>query len=148
MTLDAVLARATAKRVESRFASCAEFAQAAKAALFAVPGPWHHQQQYTAAGVVLRARDPYPQAPGYPRPRTPAQPYRNAPPPTTPAQPYPHAHTPPTTPAQPHPHAPRPSTGGSALPPRRGTARPGTIDFPGGRNHPGYIVPPQQRRPP
>ncbi|WP_063056345.1 serine/threonine-protein kinase [Nocardia salmonicida] len=147
-TLDAVLARATAKRVESRFASCAEFAQAAKAALFAVPGPWHHQQQYTAAGVVLRARDPNPQAPGYPRPRTPAQPYRNAPPPTTPAQPYPHAHTPPTTPAQPHPHAPRPSTGGSAMPPRRGTARPGTIDFPGGRNHPGYIVPPQQRRPP
>ncbi|MGW0325005.1 MULTISPECIES: serine/threonine-protein kinase [unclassified Nocardia] len=146
-TLDAVLARATAKRVESRFASCAEFAQAAKAALFAVPGPWHQQQQqYTAAGVVLRARESYPQAPGYSRPPTPAQPYRNAPPPTTPAQPHPHVQ--PTTPAQPHPHAPRPSTGGPAIPPRRGSARPGTIDFPGGRNHPGYIVPPQQRRPP
>ncbi len=144
-TLDAVLARATAKRVDARYASCAEFATAAKAALFAVPGPWHHQQQYSPAGVVLRAREPYPQAPGHPRPQTPAQPYRNVPPPTT-AQPHPH--TPPTTPAQPHPHAPRPSTGGPAVPPRRGTARPGTIDFPGGRNHPGYIVPPQQRRPP
>lgn len=144
-TLDAVLARATAKRVDARYASCAEFAQAAKAALFAVPGPWHHQQQYSPTGVVLRARESYPQAPAYPRPQTPAQPYRNAPPPM-PAQP--HTHTPPTTPAQPHPHAPRPSTGGPAVPPRRGTARPGTIDFPGGRNHPGYIVPPQQRRPP
>lgn len=142
-TLDAVLARATAKRVESRFASCAEFAHAAKAALFAAPGPWHQQQQYTAAGVVLRARESYPQAPGR---HTPAQPYRNAPPPTTPAQPHPHVQ--PTTPAQPHPHAPRPSAGGPTIPPRRGSARPGTIDFPGGRNHPGYIVPPQQRRPP
>ncbi|MFE1597160.1 serine/threonine-protein kinase [Nocardia sp. NPDC058705] len=139
-TLDAVLARATAKRVDLRFDSCAEFAHAAKAALFAVPGPWHHQQQYSPTGVVLRARESYPQPP---RPHTPAQPYRNAPPPTPP-QPHPHVH--PTTPAQPHTHAPR--TGGPAVPPRRGATRPGTIDFPGGRNHPGYIVPPQQRRPP
>ncbi|MFD3506283.1 serine/threonine-protein kinase [Nocardia sp. NPDC058666] len=148
-TLDAVLARATAKQAHARFASCAEFAQAAKAALFAVPGPWHHQQQYTAAGVVLRARDPYPQGPAYPRPHTPAQPYRNAPPPTPP---QPHtAHPPTSTPPQPHPTStppPRPSTGGAAIPPRRGAPRPGTIDLPGGRNHPGYIVPPQHRRPP
>ncbi|MFC6013870.1 serine/threonine-protein kinase [Nocardia lasii] len=134
-TLDAVLARATAKRVEARYASCAEFAQAARAALFAAPGPWHHQQQTGPGGVVLRARESYPPAPGYAHPAGyPQQPYRNSPAPNTPAQP--------------HPHAPRPSTGTTAIPPRRGTTRPGTIDFPGGRNHPGYIVPPQHRRPP
>ncbi|WP_084760083.1 protein kinase domain-containing protein [Nocardia mangyaensis] len=125
-TLDAVLARATAKHPDGRFASCAEFAAAAKAALLAVPGPWHHEQP-TASGVVLRAREPYAR-------------------PSTPPQGYPR--TPPATPAQPHPHPPRPTTGGTPIPSRRGTPRPGIIDFPGGRNHPGYIVPPQQRRPP
>ncbi|MEV6214259.1 protein kinase [Nocardia sp. NPDC051833] len=145
-TLDTVLARATAKQPGARYDSCAEFAGAARAALFAVPGPWQHQRhQQTATGVVLRAREPYPQQP-YSRPATPPQPYRQAPP-TTPAQP--HTQVPrPATPAQPYPHAPRPTTGNTAIPPRRGTQRPGTIDFPGGRNHPGYIVPPQPRRPP
>ncbi|WP_347567325.1 protein kinase [Nocardia sp. AG03] len=128
-TLDAVLARATAKRPEARFASCAEFAQAAKSALFAAPGPWQHRPQPTAAGVVLRAREQYPQATGYARPNTPPQP-------------YPHV-SPPVTPAQPHPHAARPPS----VPGRRVAPRPATIDFPGGRNHPGFIVPPQPRRP-
>ncbi|WP_336085861.1 protein kinase domain-containing protein [Nocardia sp. SSK8] len=130
-TLDTVLARATAKRPGARYASCAEFAQAAKAALFAAPGPWHHQPQPTATGVVLRAREQYPQATGYPRPNTPPQPYPQASPPPS------------ATPAQPHPHAARPPSG----PGRRVAPRPATIDFPGGRNHPGYIVPPQPRRP-
>ncbi|MFE7720650.1 protein kinase [Nocardia rhizosphaerihabitans] len=141
-TLETVLARATAKQPAARYASCTEFAQAAKAALFAVPGPWHHHQQTTATGVVLRAREPYPQQ-HYSRPATPPQPYPQARPATPP---QPHQQAPPTTPAQPHQHVPRPPTSG--VPPRRGTQRPGTIDFPGGRNHPGYIVPPQPRRPP
>ncbi|MFB7875958.1 serine/threonine-protein kinase [Nocardia sp. NPDC056064] len=130
-TLDAVLAKATAKRPEARFASCAEFAQAAKAALFAAPGPWHHRPQPTATGVVLRAREQYPQPTGYARPNTPPQPYPQVSPP------------PPVTPAQPHPHAARPPS----APGRRVAPRPATIDFPGGRNHPGFIVPPQPRRP-
>ncbi|GAD86641.1 serine/threonine protein kinase [Nocardia asteroides NBRC 15531] len=138
-TLDVVLARATAKRADARYDSCAEFAQAARSALFAAPGPWHrHHQQVTATGVVLRAREPYPQQP-YSRPATPPQPYRQVPPTGAVG---------PTTPAQPYPQAPRPATGGGAVPARRGTHRQGTIDFPGGRNHPGYIVPPQPRRPP
>ncbi|MGW4632394.1 serine/threonine-protein kinase [Nocardia sp. NPDC004415] len=130
-TLDAVLAKATAKRPDARFASCAEFAQAAKAALFAAPGPWHHRPQPTATGVVLRAREQYPQPTGYARPNTPPQPYPQVSPP------------PPVTPAQPHPHAARPPS----APGRRVAPRPATIDFPGGRNHPGFIVPPQPRRP-
>ncbi|GEM33183.1 hypothetical protein NN3_41900 [Nocardia neocaledoniensis NBRC 108232] len=136
-TLDAVLARGTAKRADLRYDSCAEFAEAAKAALFAVPGPWQQMRQPTATGVILRAREPYPPH-QYSRPATPPQPYPQAPP---------HTHV---TPAQPHPQPapPRPSTGNTAVPPRRGTQRRGTIDFPGGRNHPGYIVPPQPRRPP
>ncbi|MEV0079421.1 serine/threonine-protein kinase [Nocardia neocaledoniensis] len=136
-TLDAVLARGTAKRPELRYDSCAEFAEAAKAALFAVPGPWQQMRQPTSTGVILRAREPYPPH-QYSRPATPPQPYPQAPPPTH------------VTPAQPHPQPapPRPSTGNTAVPPRRGTQRRGTIDFPGGRNHPGYIVPPQPRRPP
>ncbi|MEV0332055.1 serine/threonine-protein kinase [Nocardia sp. NPDC050717] len=136
-TLDAVLARGTAKRADLRYDSCAEFAEAAKAALFAVPGPWQQMMQPTSTGVVLRAREPYPPH-QYSRPATPPQPYPQAPPPTH------------VTPAQPHPQSapPRPSTGNTAVPPRRGTQRRGTIDFPGGRNHPGYIVPPQPRRPP
>ncbi|MFE3541882.1 serine/threonine-protein kinase [Nocardia sp. NPDC059177] len=134
-TLDAVLARATAKRPDLRFGSCAEFAQAARAALFAAPGPWQHRVQHTATGVVLRAREQHTQTPGYPRPNTPPQPY--------PQQPTQHPHAPSSTPAQPYPHAPRPPS----TPARRVTPRPATIDFPGGRNHPGYIVPPQHRRP-
>ncbi|WP_280304738.1 serine/threonine-protein kinase [Nocardia neocaledoniensis] len=136
-TLDAVLARGTAKRADLRYDSCAEFAEAAKAALFAVPGPWQQMRQPTSTGVILRAREPYPPH-QYSRPATPPQPYPQPPPPTH------------VTPAQPHPQPapPRPSTGNTAVPPRRGTQRRGTIDFPGGRNHPGYIVPPQPRRPP
>ncbi|MFC4375325.1 serine/threonine-protein kinase [Nocardia halotolerans] len=135
-TLDAVLARATAKHPAVRYDSCAAFAEAARAALFAAPGPWQHQPRYTATGVVLRAREtPVPPRPGPPYPPA----HR---PPGTPAQPYPH------TPAQPHTHAPRPPAGGTPPPPRRPTTRPGIIDFPGGRNHPGYIVGPRHRRPP
>ncbi|MFJ2834774.1 MULTISPECIES: serine/threonine-protein kinase [Nocardia] len=145
-TLDTVLARATAKQPGARYDSCAEFAQAARAALYAVPGPWQHQQhQQTATGVVLRAREQYPQQP-YSRPATPPRPYPHASP-TTPAQPHPQA-PPPSPPAPPYPPTPHPATGGTVVPPRRGNQRPGTIDFPGGRNHPGYIVPPRSRRPP
>ncbi|MFC4125454.1 serine/threonine-protein kinase [Nocardia rhizosphaerae] len=132
-TLDAVLARGTAKRPELRYDSCADFAEAAKAALFAVPGPWQQTLTPSYTGVVLRAREPYPPQ-QYSRPATPPQPHRQATPPT--------GGQPAGAPAQ-----PRPTTGGTAIP-RRGAPRPGTIDLPGGRNHPGYIVPPRPRRPP
>ncbi|GGK46785.1 hypothetical protein GCM10011591_17670 [Nocardia camponoti] len=125
-TLDGVLARATAKKASDRFASCSEFAHAARSALLSVPGPWHNEFQRDASvntGVVLRARENYPTSyPAVPQGYSPNQ------------------HARPSTPA--YPIAP------AAPPPTRQRQHPGTIEFPGGRSHPGYIVGPQTRRSP
>ncbi|WP_280372945.1 serine/threonine-protein kinase, partial [Nocardia abscessus] len=120
--LDPVLARALAKRPADRFASCAEFAAAAKHALAGHPG-WHR----TAPRHGLHA-DGHPTAPTH---RTP---------PNAPPNPVPQHRARPQEP--PRPPAPRPSF----LPPRR-PAHPGLIELPNLPMRPGSAGRPPRQPP-
>ncbi|WP_280344464.1 serine/threonine-protein kinase [Nocardia abscessus] len=120
--LDPVLARALAKRPADRFASCAEFAGAARHALAG-----HLGRHRTAPRHGLHA-DGHPTAPTH---RTP---------PIAPPNPLPQHRARPQEP--PRPPAPRPSF----LPPRR-PAHPGLIELPNLPMRPGSAVRPPQQPP-
>ncbi|MET7771275.1 protein kinase [Nocardia sp. NPDC005366] len=76
--LDGVLARAMAKRPDDRFASCTDFAVAARRALAPVGQPRPAGAPYPGARTGLpqavHMRPPVPPGPGHPRPSTPRQP--------------------------------------------------------------------------
>lgn len=112
--LDAVLAKAMAKRPEDRFASCAQFAAAAKQALVDPPA-------VTAQGVSGGGMPPGPGVPHTSGPQQ--QPYLSGgqpqPFPGTPPQPYP------SNPQQPAPTAaPQPFPGGGHGPPNTNAGYP------------------------
>ncbi|WP_083887733.1 serine/threonine-protein kinase [Nocardia asiatica] len=116
--LDPVLARAMAKRPADRFASCAEFAAAAKHALAG-----HPDRHRSAPRHGLHA-DPHPTAPTH----------------RTPANPSPQHRAWPREPARP------PASRPSFLPPRRPT-HPGLIELPDLPMRPGSAVRPHQQPP-
>ncbi|WP_280251417.1 serine/threonine-protein kinase, partial [Nocardia abscessus] len=135
--LDPVLARAMAKRPADRFASCAEFAAAAKHALAGHPG-----RHRTAPRHGLHAAG-HPTAPTHRTPPTaPPNPApTHHPPPTAPPNPVPQHRARPQEP--PRPPAPRPSF----LPPRRPT-HPGLIELPNLPMRPGSAVGAAHQPPP
>ncbi|MFD6389441.1 protein kinase [Nocardia sp. NPDC060259] len=114
--LDAVLARALAKRASDRFDSCAEFAAAARRALSGTGA----QPTVFAGSSMPQFAQPSPYGPALPAPQHAApQPYPGLarPPSGNPAPPY-HGYAP-----RPGAAGPRPYPQGQAPPPRRRTGR-------------------------
>ena len=109
--LDAVLARAMAKRPEDRFDSCTEFATAAKRALAAPPTAPPRQHATYGGSPAVPGQPPHTGAAGHPVAPTASGPYPTAP---APSGPYPTAQAAggpyPTAPGPggPYPTAPRP----------------------------------------